>query len=94
MNSKAQMPMFIRNQDTISGQIDDELVMVDIEKGSYFSLNSVATRIWELLENPLTTDDLCELLVKEYDVSLTQCQAEVEEHFIKMQQLGLIKKLA
>ena len=88
------MATFIRNQDTISGQIDDELVMVDIEKGSYFSLNAVATRIWELLENPLTAENLCELLVREYDVTLPQCRADIEEHFVKMQQLGLIKMIA
>lgn len=88
------MATFIRNKETVSGQIDDELVMVNIEKGSYFSLNSVATRIWELLENPLTATDLCELLVKEYDVSLSQCKVDIEDHFVKMQQLGLIKKIA
>jgi PqqD family protein of HPr-rel-A system len=88
------MTTYIRNRDTIEGQIDDELVMVDIAKGSYFSLNSVATRIWELLEQPLPIDSLCSELLNEYDVSPAQCRADVEEHLTKMQQLGLIQKLA
>lgn len=88
------MATFIRNQETISGQIDAELVMVDIEKGSYFSLNSVATRIWELLENPITSEDLCDLLLKEYEVSSAQCQTDVEEYLSKMKELGLVRKIA
>lgn len=88
------MTNFIRNQETISGQIDDDLVMMDITKGSYFSLNSVATRIWELLEKPLSLDSLCNELLNEYDVSPVQCRADVEEHLTKMQELGLIQKLA
>lgn len=85
------MTKFVRNQETISGQIDDDLVMMDIAKGSYFSLNSVATRIWELLEMPRSLDSLCSQLVDEYDVSADQCRAEVEAHLTQMQQLGLVK---
>ncbi len=85
------MTKFVRNQETISGQIDDDLVMVDIAKGSYFSLNSVATRIWELLEKPLSLDSLCARLVDEYDVTTEQCRADVELHVANMQQLGLIR---
>ncbi len=88
------MTQFIRNNETISGQLNDDLVMVDIEKGSYFSLNAVATRIWELLENPLTSESLCNLLLAEYDVSPDQCRAEVNEYLEKMKGLGLVKTLA
>jgi len=41
---------YTRNNDTIQGRLNDELVMMDIEKGKYFSLNPVATHIWDLLE--------------------------------------------
>lgn len=82
---------YIRNPETISGQIDDEIVMVDIEKGSYFSLNAVATRIWELLEEPLGLENICDQLLTEYDVSLEKCRADVTEHLTQMQTLGLVR---
>ena len=85
------MTMYIRNQETISGHIDDDLVMMDIAKGSYFSLNSVATRIWQLLETPLTFEALCGLLVAEYDIGPDQCRADVDEYLSRMQGLGLVK---
>ncbi len=82
--------MYTRNQETVSGQIDDEIVMVDIEKGSYFALNAVATRIWELLEQPLTLDSLRDRLLTEYDVTPEQCQADLTEHLVSMEALGLV----
>ena len=84
------MSKYLRNSKTISGRLHDELVMMDIEKGKYFSLNPVATRIWELLENPLTIKELCSLLMDEYEINADQCKAEVEDHLKEMIKLGLI----
>jgi hypothetical protein len=84
------MIKFVRNNKTISGRLHDELVMMDIEKGKYFSLNPVATTIWELLDKPLGTDELCKLLMDEYEVDAAQCHKEVEEHLGEMVKLGLV----
>lgn len=86
------MPKYIQNKDTISGKLHDERVMLDIEKGKYFSLNPVAARIWEILEEPLEIDELCNLLLKEYDVDLKQCKFETEEYIREMVKIGLIKE--
>lgn len=80
----------MRNSKTISGRLHDELVMMDIDKGKYFALNPVATRIWDLLEQPLTLDDLCLMLSEEYEVDHRQCKSEVEQYIMKMLDLGLI----
>ena len=84
------MMKFVRNSKTISGRLHDELVMMDIDQGKYFSLNPVATRIWDLLENPLTSDELCLRLIDEYDVEPEQCRIEVEEHLAEMVGMGLV----
>lgn len=81
---------YIRNSKTISGRLHDEMVMMDINQGKYFSLNPVATRIWDLLEEPLSVDDLCLLLIDEYEVEPGQCQREVNEHLEEMERLGLV----
>jgi hypothetical protein len=84
------MIKYIRNNETISGRLNDELVMMDIEQGKYFSLNPVATRIWDLLEKPLSLEELCSLLMEEYEVDITQCMTELQEHVGEMEKLGLI----
>ncbi len=64
--------------------------MMNVEKGKYFSLNPVATRIWDLLEKPLSADELCIRLTDEYDVDSEQCRKEVSELLDEMKKLGLI----
>jgi hypothetical protein len=84
------MIRYIRSSKTISGRLSDEMVMMDIDKGKYFALNPVATRIWDLLEQALTLDDLCLMLSEEYEVDHMQCKSEVEQYITKMEGLGLI----
>ena len=84
------MTKYIRNSKTISGRLHDELVMMDLDQGKYFSLNPVATRIWDLLEKPQAADELCIVLIDEYDVEPEQCLVEVEEHLAEMVRLGLV----
>ncbi len=79
-----------RNNETISGRLHDELVMMDIPKGKYFSLNPVATYIWDMLEQPMSLEDLCGRLIEEYEVDAEQCRTEVEAHLKEMNKLGLI----
>lgn len=89
-NLKDRKTRYVRNGKTISGRLHDELVMMNLAQGKYFSLNPVATRIWDLLEKPLTIIELCVLLMKEYDVDEAKCKMEVEEHLEKMVRLGLV----
>ena len=81
---------YIRNNKTISGRLHDEIVMMDPAQGKYFSLNPVATRIWELLDKWCGADEICEILRAEYDVDLTRCSLEVLDCLSSMTELGLI----
>lgn len=84
---------YARNCRTISGRLHDELVMMDLDQGKYFALNPVATRIWDLLDSPLSAGEICIILTEEYDVGQEQCLKEVEEHFSELMRLGLIVRM-
>lgn len=85
------MERYTRNSRTISGRLHDEMVMMDIEQGKYFSLNNIATRVWDLLEKPMTLDELCGHLADEYEVEMLRCRAEVGELLKEMEKLGLVE---
>jgi hypothetical protein len=87
------MKKFTRNKDTISGNLNDEIIMMDINQGKYFALNPVATRIWELLENKMSLEELCDALQKEYEVSRDQCLMDVKEHLAELEKRKLIKSV-
>lgn len=78
---------------SVSGLLDDELVMMDIEKGKYFALNMVATRIWNVLENPHTISSICEKMLDEYEVEPDECKRDVTALLKEMEKLGLVSKM-
>ncbi|MBP0011911.1 MAG: lasso peptide biosynthesis PqqD family chaperone [Roseofilum sp. SBFL] len=67
----------VRNPDILASNLEDELVMMNIESDSYYGTNPVGTRIWELLEQPVTVSELCGLLQEEFDVDDQTCQQDV-----------------
>jgi hypothetical protein len=55
----------------------EEAVMMSVASGNYYGLNAVATRIWELLERPMTVRELCVQIGREFDVDAPTCEAEI-----------------
>ena len=84
------MNRYFRNEKTVSGRLHDETVMMNLDQGKYFSLNNVATRIWDLLAEPVTVDELCSVLTAEFDVDSRQCRSEVENYLEEMIRFGLV----
>ena len=80
-----------RAGDILDDDLDGELVMMDIERGSYFGLNKTATRIWALLEQPVVIKDLCEQLTSEFNVPAEQCSKEVSVFLQNLLARGLLQ---
>lgn len=80
-----------RTDDVLNTEIDDQTVMMDIEKGSYFGLNPTATRIWALLVEPTVIADLCDRLMEEFDVPREQCEKQVFKFLGELLDRGLIQ---
>ena len=57
--------------------VDGEALLIHLQSGEYFSLNPIGTRIWELLSGERTLDEIANILVSEYDVTLDQAQADI-----------------
>jgi hypothetical protein len=57
-------------------KVDDEYLMMDIDKGAYISLNSTASIIWEQIEKASKVDDIVQHLMNLYDVEKEICLEE------------------
>lgn len=79
-----------RNEDLLSGVLDDETILMSIETGSYHVINKTANRIWELLEEPKTVDEICIIILDEYDVDPETCQKEVLEFMAGLQNRKIV----
>ena len=82
--------VLIRSENVLSTDLEDEVVMMDIEEGSYFSLQGPTARVWELLEEKTTVKTLRDTLLDEYSVSTEQCDKELLELLQQMDDRGLV----
>ncbi|MFV8337572.1 PqqD family protein [Flavobacterium sp. RSP29] len=86
------MEKYSRNEQIIDGELDDNQIMMHLEKGKYFGLDPVAKRIWELIEQPKDVQEITTILLSEFDVTETQCLEEVRAFLDKSIQYDIIKK--
>ena len=79
-----------RSDDMLGAAVGDELLMMSVAQGNYYSLNEVGKRIWELLERPMSLDELVAQLTEEYDVPEAACREEVERFLTAMRERGML----
>jgi hypothetical protein len=94
MNGSIQGEKIQRTGDTPAAYLGDSLLMMSVEKGQYFSLNGVGTRIWELIENPTSEARLVQQLVTEYDVTGEVCAAQVAGFLATLRHRDLLRDVA
>jgi hypothetical protein len=74
-----------RNEDLLSGMVDDEAVIMSIESGSYHLINETGRRIWELIDQPKTVAEICDILLEEFEVERETCQEDVLQYLAALQ---------
>lgn len=67
----------VRDEGLLTAEVDGELVAMSIDRGVCYGLNSVGSRIWALLAEPRSIDDLCRQLLSEFDVGADDCRDQV-----------------
>ena len=82
--------VFSCRNDIDTTDLNGEIVMMDLEKGRYFSLNGVGSRIWEIIEKPIEVNKLVESLLEEYDVNRNECEENVLEFLGKLNDANIV----
>jgi hypothetical protein len=57
------------NESVVFRELDAEAVLLDLQNGVYFGLDAVGTRVWTLLLEHGTPEQVCARMIEEYDVS-------------------------
>lgn len=80
-----------RASSVLYNDFDDGLIMMDIDSGNYFDVDSVGARVWALLEKPMTIAQLCDVLIQEYDVEPDICQTQTTEFVAYLHDKDLVE---
>ncbi len=65
-----------RDPEIIAAEVDQDLIMVSIVKGSYYGISDVARAIWEAIEQPKKVFDLVDDLASAYHVDRSKCEED------------------
>jgi hypothetical protein len=75
----------------VFNEMDGETIMMSIENGEYYGINSIGSRIWTLLESPKAVSEICDTLLRDYDVTPEQCAQDVLHFLNKMAEKGVVR---
>jgi hypothetical protein len=58
-------------------QVGDETVILDLASGTYFGLDPVGARIWQLLTEGRTLAEICAVMLAEFEVAREDIERDV-----------------
>jgi hypothetical protein len=82
--------IYERARTLMEAELGDELVGLEPDGGVCFGFNSVAKRVWQLLSEPRSSEQLALALLKEFDVTPIECTDGLNEVLIDLTDLKLI----
>ena len=85
---------FTISSEVLSQEVDGETVILDLESESYFGLDEVGTRIWQLLNEGSNLQTVFDILLGEYDVDEKQLEKDIQDHVALLVEAGLISLIS
>ena len=70
---------FVATSRQVACTVGPETVILHLDDGIYYSLNAVGARVWSLLQEPRTSEELVARVLEEFEVAPERCRADVDE---------------
>ena len=80
-----------RSAEPVFTEVDGKVVMMSVAQGMYFALEGVGGRIWALLEQPRSPNELCAVLTDEFEIDGESCLREVLDFLAELHAAQLIR---
>ena len=75
----------------VSCGLSGEAVILSLQNGIYYGLNTIGARIWELLQEPRTVEVLRSFIQQEFDVEPARCAQDIDALLGELSNHGLIE---
>ncbi len=74
----------------ICRELSGETVLLNLESGVYYGLDTVGTRVWQLLMQGCTIAAVCETMAEEYDVASDVLRDDVMRLVGELHEQGIV----
>lgn len=79
----------VATKDQIFSDLGGEIVILNVASGVYHGLDEVGARVWHLIQQPRTVDEIRDAILDEYEVVPEQCERDVMTLLQQLVQAGL-----
>jgi hypothetical protein len=69
----------VNREDVASGVIDDEVIIIRLSDGTYYSMDNVGARVWELLERPCDRPVVIQTIAEWFGAPVERVKGDVDE---------------
>jgi uncharacterized coiled-coil protein SlyX len=75
----------------VSSELAGEAVILDLKSGMCYGLDKAEARIWELMQNPKTINEIRDTLLAEYQGEVERCEQALQALIQELQAKELVK---
>lgn len=79
------------SEDVVFRILGDEAVILNLASGVYFGLDTVGTRMWQLMSEHGSTDKVIAAMLDEYEVEEGELRSDLEKLIEQLSEKGLVK---
>jgi Coenzyme PQQ synthesis protein D (PqqD) len=74
----------------VARRVEDEIVLVQLDRNSIYALNPTGARFWELTVEGRSAPEALEQMLEEFDVSRGELESEIEQFLDLLFREGLL----
>ncbi|MEK7404204.1 MAG: PqqD family peptide modification chaperone [Acidobacteriota bacterium] len=78
-------------REQVSCDLGGEAAILNLANGTYYGLDQVGARIWNLIAKPTRVDEIRSAVLEEYEVAPERCERDLEELLSELAEHGLIE---
>ena len=71
-------------------RVGDELVLLDLDRGTYLGLDPIGSRFWELITTTSSRGEALDTLLGEYEVTPAELEADIDALIADLEKNGLV----
>jgi hypothetical protein len=83
--------IIVVTKEQVSCDLAGEAAILDLKAGMYYGLNAVGARIWDLIQEPKSVNQIRATLLEEYEVESDRCERDLQALLQELAASGLIE---
>ncbi|HEY9621775.1 MAG TPA: PqqD family protein [Crinalium sp.] len=87
----SESSLVVATKEQVSSELAEEIVILNLKSGTYYGLNPVGARVWTLIQEPKTVDEIRSSILEEYEIDVDTCDRDIKALLEELATSGLIE---